>query len=232
MKMKKSLVILTALVMSIALVGCKPSAEKISEAEGLRTQLQEKRTAAEEKYLDLADASLRPELDALGVRAQAFEGMDFSRLSNKDINEKIPELEVLLGDYDEIQQKLDGEYQVEAQANEELAKNMQIDAYVINKTGMDISSIILHDKTTDSYSGNLVGDGELLQNGYTLMGIKLEVNADSTEWEFLVKDSVDTQRVFSCESLNNASKDGVSLVFEYDADTDTGSVIQGGYFSN
>ena len=229
--MKKRVIIAAALMM-LALSGCKPSAEKLSEAEGYVNQLKEYQNAAEEKYLDIADTSLRPELDALGVKAAAVYEEDFSKLSNKKIDEKIPEVLLLLGQYEDIQKRLDGTYQEETSANEELAKNQQIDAYIINKCGFDISSIILRDVTTDTYSDNLIGEGEILADGYTLMGVKLEIHADSSQWEFIVKDSNETQRVFTCESLKDASSEGVSLVFNYDAASDSGTVSIGGYFSN
>ena len=229
--MKKRVIIAAALMM-LVLSGCKPSAEKLSEAEGYVNQLKEYQNAAEEKYLDIADTSLRPELDALGVKAAAVYEEDFSKLSNKKIDEKIPEVLLLLGQYEDIQKRLDGTYQEETSANEELAKNLKIDAYIINKCGFDISSIILRDVTTDTYSDNLIGEGEILADGYTLMGVKLEVYADSSQWEFLVKDSNETQRVFACDSLKDVSSEGVSLVFNYDAASDSGTVSFGGYFSN
>ena len=141
-------------------------------------------------------------------------------------------MKLLLGQYDDIQKKLEGTYQEETTANEELAKNQQIDAYIINKTGFDISSIILRDVTMDNLSDNLIGEGESLADGYTLMGVKLEIHTDSSQWEFIVKDGNGTQRVFACDSLKDVSDEGVSLVFDYDADTDSGTVSFGGYFSN
>ncbi len=230
--MKKKLVVLLAIVMSLSLAGCKPSEEKLSEIEGYKTQLQAKRAEAEEKYLDIADTSLRPELDALGVQVSEVEKIDFSKLSNKKIDEKSPELLLLLGQYDDVLKKLDGTYQQESAVNNELAKNVEIDAYFINKTGFEITSIILHDMTTDNYSDNLIGDGEVFSDGYTLMGVKLEIHTDSDAWEFLVKDINDTQRQFSCESLKEASQDGVSMVFDYDNESELGRVTFGGYFTN
>ena len=230
--MKKKIALFVSIVTMFALVGCKPSAEKLGEIEGYVGQLRECQAAAEEKYLDIADTSLRPELDSLGVQAADIYEIDFSALSNKKIDEKIPEVLLLLGQYEDIQKKLDGTYQEEAVANEELAKNRQIDAYIINKTGFGINSIILRDVTTDTLSDNLIGVDETLEDGYTLMGVKLEIHTDSSQWEFIVKDVNGTQRVFACDSLKDASSEGISLVFDYDAETDSGTVSFGGYFTN
>ncbi|MCR5556241.1 MAG: hypothetical protein K6F75_01600 [Butyrivibrio sp.] len=230
--MKKTIALVVSIIMMFALMGCKASDEKLGEIEGFVGQLREYQAAAEEKYLDIADTSLRPELDALGVQAAAIYETDFSKLSNKKIDEKIPEVELLLGQYDAIQKKLDGTYQEETTANEELAKNKQIGAYIINKTGFDISSIILRDVTTDNLSDNLIGEGEKLAAGYTLMGVTLEIHTDSFQWEFIVKDLNGTQRVFACDSLKDVSDEGVSMVLDYDPETDSGTVSFGGYFSN
>lgn len=229
--MKKRAIIVASLLM-LMISGCKPSAEKLSEAEGYVEQLREYQSAAEEKYLDIADTSMRPELDALGVQAAAVYEEDFSKLSNKKIDEKIPEILLLLGQYEDIQKRLDGTFETETSENEELAKNQQINAYIINKSGFEISSIILRDVTTDTLSDNLIGEGETLADGYTLMGVNLEINTDSSQWEFIVKDSNGTQRVFACESLKDVSDEGVSLVFDYDEAADSGTVSFGGYFSN
>ncbi len=229
--MKKRAIIVASLLV-LMLSGCKPSAEKLSEAEGYVEQLREYQSAAEEKYLDIADTSMRPELDALGVQAAAVYEEDFSKLSNKKIDEKIPEILLLLGQYEDIQKRLNGTFEEETSENEELAKNQQIDAYIINKSGFDISSIILRDVTTDTLSDNLIGEGENLADGYTLMGVKLGINTDSSQWEFIVKDSNGTQRVFACESLKDVPDEGVSLVFDYDEASDSGTVSFGGYFSN
>ncbi len=226
--MKKRIVLATAL-MAITLVGCKPSEEKIAEAEDARLQLQTARQTAEETYLDIADTSLRSELDKLGVKVIEIEAIDFTKLSSKKIDEKLPEMAELMKEYSAIQNKLDGTFQNEQAVNAEIAKNVQISAYFLNKTGFDITSIVLHDKTTDTYSGNLIG--ETLADGYTLMGVVLEIHTDSSEWEFLVKDSYDTERSFGCEDLKEVAESGVAVTFDFDAETNTGSVIFGRYFA-
>ena len=230
--MKKKFLPLGAILLTFALVGCKPSEEKLLEAQDAVVQLQTARQTAEETYHDVADTSLRADLDKLGVKVTEIEAIDFSEMSNKKIDEKLPEISEIMEEYSKIQSKLDGTFQNEQAINAEIAKNKEIQAYVLNKTGFSITSIVLHDKTTDSYSINLLGDGMMLADGYTLMGIVLEYHTDSSEWEFLVKDENDTQHTFTCESLNDISVNGVALSFEYDKDTDTGTVSFGGYFNN
>lgn len=229
---KKRVVLLSVLVMALMLVGCKPSEEKLTEAENARSQLVQAREKAEETYLDIADTSLRPELDALGVKVAEIEAIDFTKMSDKKIDGVLPTITELTDSYGTVQSKLDGTYNQESAASAEQAKNIQINAYIINKMGFDVKSIILHDITTDTYSGNLIGDENTLGSGYTLMGVKLEINTDSEAWEFIVRNTTDTSFTLPCDSLKEADPSGISLSFEYDNETQTGAVNFGGYFSN
>ena len=229
---KNKAALLGVLAIMLLLVGCKPSEAKLSEVENARNQLVQARAEAEETYLDIADTSLRPELDLLGVKVTEIEAMDFTKMSDKKIDAVLPDIAELTENYNVVKGKLDGTYQEESTANAEQAKNIQINTYIINKMGFNISSIVLHDITTDTYSGNLIGDGNVLASGYTLMGIKLEVHTDSDAWEFIVKNDTDTSFTLPCESLKDVDPSGISLSFEYDNDTQIGSVVFGGYFSN
>lgn len=229
---KNKVALLGVLAIMLLLVGCKPSEEKLSEVENARNQLVQARAEAEETYLDIADTSLRPELDLLGVKVTEIEAMDFTKMSDKKIDAVLPDIAELTENYNVVKGKLDGTYQEESTANAEQAKNIQINTYIINKMDFNISSIVLHDITTDTYSGNLIGDGNVLASGYTLMGIKLEVHTDSDAWEFIVKNDTDTSFTLPCESLKDVDPSGISLSFEFDKDTQIGSVVFGGYFSN
>ena len=229
---KKRIVLFSIIAMMLIMVGCKPSEEKLNEAEAARSQLVEARAAAEETYLDIADTSLRSELDELGVQVNEIVAIDFTKMSDKKIDEVLPTIATLTESYSVVQGKLTGTYQEETAANEEKAKNIEIDCYIINKMGFDINSVVLHDITTDTYSGNLVGDGNVLASGYTLMGVKLEVHTDSQAWEFVVKNTNDTSFTLPCDSLRDLDNKEVSLTFEYDNDSQSGSVSFGGYFSN
>jgi hypothetical protein len=229
MKKRRS-VLLTMALMAVLLVGCKPSEDKLAEAEAARTQLLSARDAAEETYLDIADTSMRSELDALGVRVTEIEAIDFTNMSDKKINEVLPSITELTDSYTTVQEKLSGTFQDETAVKEEQAKNVQIDAYIINKMDADLASIVLHDITADTYSENLItGDKELV-SGYTLMGVKLEIYTDSSEWEFVVTDTAGNSYNIPSEDLKKVSDKGVSLSFEYDKETELGVVTFDGYF--
>ena len=227
---QKKIVLITSMLMAVLLMGCKPSAEKISQAQGVRDQLVEVRSKAEETYLDIADTSLRPELDSLGVQVAEFADTDFSEVSSKKIDEEITKMTELIGQYEEVQSKLDGTYSEEASVKQEEARHLKINTYIINKMGFDLSSIKLYDMNTDTYSENYLVNGEILSNGYTLMGIVMEVNADSTDWVFVVKSTTDTEYTIPLGDLRELT-DGAALTFEYDNESSIASVSTGGYFS-
>ncbi len=227
---QKKIVLITSMLMAVLLMGCKPSAEKISQAQGVRDQLVEVRSKAEETYLDIADTSLRPELDSLGVQVAEFADTDFSEVSSKKIDEEITKMTELVGQYEEVQSKLDGTYSEEASVKQEEARHLKINTYIINKMGFDLSSIKLYDMNTDTYSENYLVNGEILSNGYTLMGIVMEVNADSTDWVFVVKSTTDTEYTIPLGDLRELT-DGAALTFEYDNESSIASVSTGGYFS-
>ncbi len=229
MKKRRS-VLLTTMLMCALLVGCKPSEDKLAEAEAARTQLLSARDAAEETYLDIADTSMRSELDALGVKVTEIEAIDFTNMSDKKINEVLPSIVELTESYTTVQAKLSGTYQEETAVKEEQAKNVQVDAYIINKMGFDLSSVVLHDITADTYSENIISGDQALVSGYTLMGVKLEIYTDSSEWEFIVTDTAGNSYNIPSEDLRSVSDKGVSLSFEYDKETDSGVVSFGGYF--
>lgn len=209
----------------LTLAGCRPSEEKLSEAQATVAEIVAAREAAEEKYLDIADTSLRPELDQLGVKASETEAIDFTKMSNKKIDEKLPELHAIIDQYAIVQAKLDGTYKEEQDQNAENAKNEQIDAYIINKTGFNLTEIKLHDKTTDKYSENLLGEDTTIADGYTLMGVVLEIHSDSSEWEFVVKDDTGSEMILECESLLGKAEDGVSFTFTFDKETGIGTAV-------
>ena len=216
-------------IMMIMLAGCRPSAEKISEAENARNEMVKAREAAEETYLDITDSSKRGKLDELYARAAEIEAVDFSQMNDKKIDEYLPTITEVTESYNDIQGYLDGTLKSENAANEEAAKNIQIDAYAINKTGMNLTQLVLHDVTLDTFSDNLIGEGVVLNSGYTLMGIELEIRTESSRWEFLVKDENGTPHTLICDDLLEHAKEGVSLTLEYDEKTDTGRAVFGNY---
>ena len=212
--------IITAMVM--ALTACGPSEEKLSEAESLRAQLLKARETAEETYLDISDTAQKGVLDDLSGRTAEYETMDFTKMRDKKIDEVLPSIENLIQEYADTQKGLSDTLSEETAIREEKEKHAELDAYFVNKTGMNLSKIVLHDMSADSYSDNFLGEGVVLNDGYTLMGPALDIYRDSSSWEFVVTDDAGTEYILGCESLMGKEKKGAAIVLTYDKEKGVG----------
>ncbi len=227
---KKKIIPLIAALMAVLLVACGPSDEKLAEAEEARNLLSQAKQTAEDTYLDVSDTSQRSILDSLSDKEAEIEQLDFTKMNDKKIDEILPSIAELTESYQNIGKELSGVLTSETQIKEEKAKHKGLEVYFINKTGMNLSKIVLHDISENTYSDNCIGDGVVLQSGYTLMGVALDIYSDSSEWEFLITDDAGTEYNLSCESLKGEDLKGASVVLSYDSAAATGEATLGGYF--
>ncbi len=216
---KKPLIIATALL-TLMLTACGTSEEKLLEVTAARDNLISAKQAAEETYLDITDNSMIATLDDLASQEKEIEALNLEKLGDDKVdNEVLPKINELLKSYESISSDLGTVLNEETAAKEEKAKHAQVSAYFINKTGMNLTSIMLHDISADTYSDNYLGDGVVLNTGYTLMGTALDVYADSSEWEFVITTDSGDEYQFSCESLLGKELDGASIVLSYNSET-------------
>ena len=106
--MKKTKVLLLLTAMTFMLMGCKASEAKIKEAEDARAAMITARDAAQETYLDITDSSKKTMLDELATKAAEIEGVDFSQMSEKKIDEYLPSVQEVTDSYNDLQGFLDG----------------------------------------------------------------------------------------------------------------------------
>lgn len=229
--MKKKYFIGAAIVLltGAMLVACKPSEEKLNEAETARNLLIEAKKVAEETYLDITDSSGKEELDELAKREAEIEGLNFTKMSDKKIDGVLPDINQLTQEYQELGGKFSTTLSNEKNIKDEAAKHMDLGSYIINKTGLSIKEVILHDMTTDTYSDNMLGEGVVLEPGYTLMGAVLDVNVTSSQWEVIIKDDNNTTHNLECGDLKSADKEGIALVITLDPATGAGKAEIGSY---
>ncbi len=207
------------------LTACGPSRAKLSEAEDARSLLVEAKNTAEETYLDISDESQRSALDELAQKEAEYEAIDFSKKNDKEIDELLPQIKELTQQYQNIQGNLSGTLQSETEVREEKEKHTELSVYFVNKTGLDLSKIVLHDLTRDSYSDNYIGEGVLLNSGYTLMGVSLDIYTDSSQWEFIVADEAGTDHILACDDLKGQTKEKMAIELNYDESTGEGSAV-------
>lgn len=223
MTRKKILITMITGVLMLALSACGPSDEKLSEAETARNVLVEAKTNAEETYLDISDESLRSSLDELSQKEAEIEALEFQKMNDKKIDEVLPEIKDLTEKYQNLLGNLSDTLKSETEVKEEKEKHTELTVYFVNKTGLNLTEIVLHDLTTDTKSDNFLGEGVTLGSGYTLMGVSLDIYKDSSEWEFIVTDDVNTDHSLPCDDLRTSSGDNQSITFTYDIETGTGA---------
>ena len=97
---KTILIMITAMI--LLLVGCRPSDEKLAEAEEARNLLLQVKQTAEDTYLDISDTSLRSSLDELAGKEAEIEQIDFTTLSDKKIDEILPTITELTNSYQNL----------------------------------------------------------------------------------------------------------------------------------
>ncbi len=226
---KKVRAALMLALLSVMLVGCKPSDEKLAEAEGARDELVKARDKAEESYLDLTTDEDRAKLDELSAKVDEVMLVDFLKMSDKKIDEYLPTVTEIASEYSKLQGKLDGTYDDEEAQRQEAAKHGEIECYLVNKAGANLTSIKFHDVTADTFSENVIGEGVVLSDGYTMMGVMLPIYSDSDKWEFVATDEDGKEYIFACPQELGELSDGVSITLEYDVVTEEGTAKFGSY---
>lgn len=229
MKKRFCINVMLGAVTAILIMGCGVSEEKLSQAESAKSDLIEAKQKAEQTYLDMVDSSNRDTLDELAGREAEYEDMDISKLNDKKIDELLPQLQELTEQYNQTQSKMDKTLEKETEERKERQKHSSVDVFFVNKTGMNLKSIILRDITQNINSDNYIGDGVTLNAGYTLMGAQLDLYEDSSEWEFVIKDENGTEYNLPSDNLKDIGQDGASIVLKYDSKEGTGSASTGSY---
>lgn len=223
MKNSKIFFMAGTLMTALLLVACKPSEEKLNEAEATRGALIEAKNNAENTYLDITDSSLRGLLDQLAEKEADIEKANFNKMSDSMIDIYLLKVNELSEEYATVQQALDAILSEENAKREEMAKNAMISAYILNDTEYTLTEVVLHDITSDVCSANLLGEGVALNSGYSLMGVDLEINNESTEWEMLLKDEDGNTYAIPCGDFKQVSPEGICITLKYDSGAGIGS---------
>ncbi len=227
--MSKKKIWIPALLLAIALTACGVSDEKLAEARQAISLMSEAGQAASNTYLDITDSSQKARLDELLAKEAEIEAIELTKLNDKKIDELIPQINEVTEGFNALNEELGQVLTSETTQKQEKEKHKEQTAFFINKTGMNLTEIRLHDLTIDELSDNYLGDGVILEAGYTLMGVALDVYDGSNNWEFVIKSDADTEYVLSCPSLLPVNESGVSIELLYDPETGEGSVNIGGY---
>ena len=225
--MKKFFTITAALLIMAALVACGPSDEKMAELTEALSLMTGAGEAARETFLDVTDPSMKSRPDELAAKEEELKATEWEKLNDKKIDAILPQITEITQEYQSLGGQLNEVLAAETAQKTEKDKHKFQQVFFINKTGMNLSEIRLHDLTQNTYSDNFLGNGVILEAGYTLMGPALDVYSDSSRWEFVVKSDADTEYVLTCESLLPVNTEGLSITLSYDPKTEEGSATFG-----
>ena len=223
--MKKNfyIIIATFILSASLLAGCGATDEKILELETAVGLMMEAKESAEEIYLDITDSSMEQKLQELDEKAKEYEELDYKKFTDSKIDEMILEVNEITAEYQSLQQNFAQTLEQETSEKAEAEKHMSVQCYLINKTGMNLVSVVLHDITEDTCSDNLLGGNVTLDAGYTLMGVVLDVTKASSEFEFVITNDNNTEFTLSCDDLSSLKIDSTSITLRYDSESKTGS---------
>ncbi len=225
MKKRFGILSTTLLISAVLLSACGSSDEKRLEAETAKGLMIEAKESAEEVYLDITDSSQEEKLNELDSKVKEIEAIDLKKYSDTKIDETITTINEITEEYQNLQKDFESVLKKETKEKTEAEKHMDVRCYFINRTGMNLSKVVLHDITEDSYSDNLLGENISLNSGYILMGVVLNVTRSSSEFEFVVTDENNTSYTLTCDDLTSLKIDEVSITLKYDTETKTGSAI-------
>lgn len=211
MKKRIYLLVIAAMTM-VMLVGCKASEEKLAEVNNEIQEIEELKTQAEEVYGNITDSSMRSDLDALNSEEEEAVSADYSKKSDKKIDaEVLPLLEELKTSYTDILGQLNEVYEQETELKEEAQSYVDIQAYIVNNSGLDITSIVIKDNTKETESSNIIGENATLSAGQSLIGAVLYIYTPSTDRVLVITDSAGNNYNYDINELPTES-DGIITI--------------------
>ncbi len=219
MTLKRIRAAAAALMIGTLLVACSASQEKIDTAKAGLESMTAARAAAEEAYLDITDNSRQRELEILAKEADELAVIEIEKLSSKRADAFISQVKDLENSYKSMGAEFAATLNEENLQRQEIAKHKQYNVYIINKSGKDIAQLKFHDVKMEYSTPQLLGDENLLKDGYTLMGTTIDIYDDSREWVFLAEEENGTEHFFRCEGLENKDLNGKTIVLSFDPDS-------------
>jgi predicted small lipoprotein YifL len=223
--MKKLLVLIMALVMTLSLAGCggDNAAPAAAPSTSAPAQVEDSEFTAEQHALAQNFMSMAEEFDAVADRVNASPEL----LSDEELVNAMNELadEIIKADdyfakpetlTPEVMGGLTVAIEVGrafiAEASAALAANsVVIPVEIFNRTGVDIHSLALSPENDSDWGENLIT--EVIKNGEKVQG-ELVFTADTLLWDILVQDSEGIQLTFMGVDFSDASTDGTKLFLE------------------
>ena len=215
---KKIKIIITAVLLGALLASCGVSQEKIDEAGQSVETMKTAREKAEATFLDITDSSRERELEILGKEADGLIATDINKLNSKKIDSFISQVKDLTVSYQSMNEEFAAILETETQEREERANHTFYDVYLVNNSGKDFTVVNFIDSNTMT-TYKLLDDGAVLKNGYTLMGVRMDINKTSDKWSFNCEEADGTEYFFICEGLAGRDLDGATFTLKINSET-------------
>ena len=210
-ELKKICMLLLTSMMTISLTACGPSEEKLSEAQVALQAMDNARSIAQDTYGDLIDSSYGEQLESLVSASESFDELEYEKMNDKKIDEVLPSINELTSNFEALESSLLEIAEKEKEEAELEGRYIEVQGFIVNKTGQTITSIILRDEAEGTESSNLIIDGVELGSGETLMGIVFEVYVPTDKWNIIITTAEGNSYTAELEGLDEESLFGMTF---------------------
>lgn len=228
--MKKILVLMTALVLTLSLAACgeTPAASSPAPAQASGVEFTAEQQALAQEFMAMAE-----EFDVIADKVNAIPEALRDEELVQNMNELADEIiaaDELFANPESLTPEVMGGLKVAievtrtfiAQANaaldeiEAAGANLGAEAVVVpveifNLTGADIYVLALSPSNSDDWGENLIT--EVIKDGETVLG-ELAFTEDTLVWDILVQDGSENQLTFMGVDFSDVSVDGAKLILE------------------
>ena len=202
------------LMAALFIGGCGLSEENLQLITETMDELTKTKTEAEAMFGKITDSDNQAYLSKLEEEYSEFEATEFEKLKDEDVEEMVPRMKELISSYDELLNELGNVYKYEQDSAAEEAKYKDVSCYIENKSGSELSSIVLKDVTKGESSENILFEGTTLPSGRILAGVTFTLYEESTSWQLVTTDTLGNENTYEVAftDIDNLSQNGMSLV--------------------
>ncbi len=211
MRFRKTAIIFAASMM--LMTACGLSEENQNLITQSQTSMLEAKEAAEAVYGELTQETYKDTIYDLSEKAGAYEEIDLKELKEDDVLGFVGEMNQITSSYENLTAEMTTALEEEKREAEEAAKYKEILCYIENKSGSELSSIVINDNSTNETSDNLLADGQTLPSGSILAGVSITVNEESTARMVITTDTLGNENNYGLDigDIAEIVENGMSL---------------------
>ena len=211
--MKKKIIAGVLAGIMFTLSACGMSKENLAIATETRDSLTAVSKESDKLYGELTDESHKNELDELDTKLEEYNAIELKKVKDDEAEELIAGMKDLTASYESLNDTMKTEIeQYKAQIEEE-AKYKDILCYIENKSGSELSGIIIKDISKGTESENLLFEGQTLPQGRILSGVIFTVYEESSQRQLITTDTLGNEVTYNLElsGISEMSESGISI---------------------